>query len=304
MRRVGLTVLAFLFVLASAQSALAKKAKGVKKGRGGPAPLASSKAIAEFKGNYTWGMTQAQVLEKIFARIDEAYKERKEKVVADPMKSDQVREEIKREKDRVTKSVVKFDGTKTGWDVSIIDKEFLQNNNESMFILKEPKSTRYFFFANDALYKMFVAFDKDVLAGKTFEQFGAMMMAKYGKAQPVYVDRQVAPGVKERVLDHYLWRSEYGDGLRLVDRSAFYDVYCLVIYDNAVAHRQDEIRKNLEAQNPKESFVDSVFTKEIDRDENDNVVDRLTGKDVLKPGERRGGNQNIVVPSTSGGTGQ
>jgi len=49
---------------------------------------------------------------------------------------------------------------------------------------------------------------------------------------------------------------------------------------------------------PKGSFIDSVISdKASERDENDNVVDRITGKEVLKPGERRGGNQNIKVPS-------
>jgi hypothetical protein len=52
---------------------------------------------------------------------------------------------------------------------------------------------------------------------------------------------------------------------------------------------------------PKGSFVDSVISdKPNDRDENDNVVDRITGKEVLKPGERRGGQQNIKVPSPTG----
>jgi hypothetical protein len=81
-------------------------------------------------------------------------------------------------------------------------------------------------------------------------------------------------------------------------------VYCLVIYDQAVAERQAEVKKNRASQSPKGSFVDSVIDdKPNDRDENDNVIDRITGKDVLKPGERRGGNQNIKVQSpTSGGT--
>jgi hypothetical protein len=150
-----------------------------------------------------------------------------------------------------------------------------------------------------------VAFDKDVVAGKSFQEFGEMMQQKYGKAQVVYRD-VVLHGAKNKVLDSYQWRSAEGDGLRLVDRSKFYDVYCLVIYDHAVADKQAEVKKERSAQTPKGSVVDNVIdTKPSDRDENDNVIDRITGKDVGKPGENRGGNQNIKVPSpTSGGKGE
>jgi hypothetical protein len=245
-------------------------------------------------------MNQAQVMEKIFAKIEASYKARKDEAIKDPMRTDMLRNEILADQERIKKSIVRFDGTKSGWDVSIIDKEFLQNNGESMLVNKEAKQTRYFFFMNDALYKMFVAFDKEVLEGKNFEEFGKLIQAKYGKALPVYVDKQIAPGMKERVLDSYLWRSTQGDGLRLVDRSAFYDVYCLVIYDSAVAEKQEAARKAKIAAEPKGSFVDSVVSQQpSERDENDNVIDRITGKEVLKPGDRRGG-QNIVVPSPAG----
>jgi hypothetical protein len=75
----------------------------------------------------------------------------------------------------------------------------------------------------------------------------------------------------------------------------------LVIFDHSVSDRQAEIRRSKAASIPKGSFVDSVISdKANDRDENDNVVDRITGKEVLKPGERRGGQQNIKVPSPTG----
>jgi hypothetical protein len=132
--------------------------------------------------------------------------------------------------------------------------------------------------------------------------FGDLMQGKFGKAQPVY-RTVVTHGMKEQVLDTYQWRSNEGDGLRLVDRSKFYDVYCLVIYDRQVSDRQAEVRKANADKIPKGSFVDSVIDKASDRDENDNVVDRITGHEVLKPGDRRGNQGNIKVesPSKAGG---
>jgi hypothetical protein len=304
MRRLGLSFLAVALVLTTAQVAAAKGAKrGLDKPKG-PAPVAKAAEINEFKGEFKWGMTPQQVLEKLNARIDAAYKDQVEKNRTDPRKSDDKRKEINAEKAKVKKSLTKFDGQKGGYDVSIIDEEFVQNNNESMLQYKEAKSMRYFFFSGDALYKMFVAFDKDVVAGKSFAEFGDMMQGKYGKAQAVYRD-VVLRGKKDKVLDAFQWRSAEGDGLRLVDRSKFYDVYCLVIYDHGVADRQAEVKRSNASKVPQGSFVDTLITdKTNDRDENDNVVDRITGKEVLKPGERRGGQQNIKVPSPTTGGGE
>ena len=304
MRRFGLSCLAVLFVLTSADFAAAKgAAKAAKAAKApkskGPAPVAKDADVKEFKGEFTWGMSPQQVLEKLYAKIDASYKDKVEKVRSDPAKSDALRRQIKAEKDAVAKSMVKFDGQAqtVAWSTSIIDEEFLPNNAESMLVFREEKSRRYFFFAGDALFKMFVAFDKEVIAGKSFAQFGDLMQQKYGKAQAVYRE-VVNHGVKEKVLDTYQWRSPQGDGLRLVDRSKFYDVYCLVIYDHNVSDRQAEVRKSRAAAVPKGSFVDSVISdKPADRDENDNVIDRITGKETLKPGERRGPQQNIKVPS-------
>ena len=312
MRRLVPSFLALFMILIPAQMAAAKASKKAAvakapKAAKGPAPLASAKAISEFKSEYKWNMTSLQVQEKLGAKIEEGYKERIEKARNDPAKIDQIRREIKADKDRVKKSYVKFDGGKSGWDVSIIDKEFAQNNGESMLVYKEPKSTRYFFFSGDSLYKMYVAFDKDVVEGKTFVQFGEAMQKIYGKAQPIYREISVV-GVKDKMLDGLQWRSAEGDGLRLVDRSRFYDVFCLVIYDSSVEERTAEMRKRRSAANATDtSFIDGVISdKQSDRDENDNVVDRITGKEVLKPGERRGGNQNIKVPSPTakGNTGE
>jgi hypothetical protein len=304
MRRFGLSFLAMVLVVSTAQLAFAKGGKKAPAAPKGPAPVAKAAEINELKGEFKWGMTAPQVIEKLDAKIDASYKEQVEKNRMDPRMSDKLRAQIKTEKARVAKSLVKFDGNKGGWDVSIIDAEFVQNNGESMLYYKEPKSTRYFFFQGEGLYKMYVAFDKDVVAGKSFAEFGDMMQQKYGKAQPVYREVGLA-GAKSKVLDYLQWRSAEGDGLRLVDRSKFYDVYCLVIYDQSVAERQAEVKKANAEKLPKGSFVDSVIEKSSDRDENDNVVDRITGKDVLKPGDNRGGNKNIKVPSpAAGGAGE
>ena len=167
----------------------------------------------------------------------------------------------------VKKSYTKFEGQKTGWDVSIIGPEFQQNTAEAVLVTKEDIWTRYFFFFEDGLYKMFLAFNKDAIGGKTFQEFGKGMEAKYGHAKEVYRDDKTRGGVVHK-LDHYEWSAGGGDRLRLIDRSEFYGVYCLVLYDGSVQDRVNDRRK-------------VVNPGEVKRDE---LVESVTGKNARQKG--------------------
>jgi hypothetical protein len=298
MKKLGVSLVAALVVLTAAQQGMAAKARKAKAEKiKGPAPVAKADAISEIRGEYKWGMTTQQIIEKINARIEATYKAKLASTAADPSRNDQYRKQLRDETSKTVKNQVKFDGKKGPWDVSIIDQEVVQGQGMTMLFTKEEKSTRYFFFNNDSLFKMFIAFDKEMLAGKSFKEFGDAMQGKFGKAQEVWVNQSYL-GAKERKLDHLLWRSTTGDGLKLVDRSEFYDVYCLVLYDASINERLMAIRKEAEANQPKGDMLDGVVGgKTSDRDENDNVIDRITGKEVLKPGDRRAAEQNIKVPA-------
>jgi hypothetical protein len=266
------------------------KAKAPAKAAKGPAA-----EFEKLKGNYKWGMTPDEIVAQVQENVRDTFDERLKKSVNDPTKQDRVRKEMAAEVEKVKTKVVKFDGQKTGYDVSIVDQEFLHGTGESMLVTKEETDTRYFFFANDRLYKMFIAFDKEMLQGKSFREFGQLMQHRFGKAKEVNVEEKTKAGVKVK-LDHFVWGNKSGDMLRLVDRSEFYDVFCLVIYDGKVADKQDEIRKARKGGPKHDNLVEAVTTQSInDRDPNDNVLDQITGKEVLKPGERRAA--DIVVPS-------
>lgn len=262
-------------------------------------PSASAEELNKVKGEYKWGMTSEEVIAKMRERIAESYKDRLEKAANDPTKQDRVRKALRAEQDGVKDKLVKFEGQKTGWDTSIIDMEFGHKTSESMLSVKEPTADRYFFFRDDRLYKMFLAFDKEILKGKSFAEFGKAMQARFGKAKEVTVEERAKSGVKLK-LDHYVWGSKAGDGLRLVDRSEFYDVYCLVVYDARVASDLAEARKIANpTEEKRDALVEAVTAGAAnDRDPNDNIVDQITGKKPLRPGEVS--NESIVVPSPSG----
>jgi hypothetical protein len=292
--RLSLVVLALAFPLAGSAVAAPKKKAGKP---AVAAPMASAAEIDKLKGDFKWGMSPDEVMTKMIQKVEASFEERLNKTATDPARQDKVRKEMLVETEKVKKhSLVKFEGQKSGYDVSIIDQEFFHRTGESMLVAKEDNGSRYFFFANDRLYKMFVAFDKDVLQGKGFKEFGQLMQGRFGKAREIYVDERSKAGVT-RKLDHYIWNTKGGDVLRLVDRSAFYDVYCLVIFDGNVAAQQAEAGKAHKQAVKSDALVDAVIGKPINnRDENDNVIDRITGREVRRPGDDMGQGGDIKVP--------
>jgi hypothetical protein len=306
MTRIGISLMVALFLSVGVEKAASaqKAAQKAKKARGKPAakapaepPQASGEEMNKLKGEFNWGMSPDEVVAKVQERIRDAYQERIQKTANDPTRNDRVRKEMMAELKRAKAKIVRFDGQKTGYDVSIIDQEFLHRNGESMLVAKEETSTRYFFFADERLYKMFIAFDKDMLQGKSFEEFGALMQARFGKAREVKVEEKSKAGVSVK-LDHFVWSSKSGDMLRLVDRSEFYDVYCLVIYDGAFSRRQEELRQARRTGPKRDALVEAVTSGAgNERNPHENIVDQITGKEILKPGERQAADITVPTPT-------
>ena len=287
------------------------KGKGGSKGGGGAAPAASGAEVNKLKavrlgdpkaGTFKWGMKPEEVMALARQTVEAKYAPKIAQSAQDPGKQQRFRDQQQKEIVEVKKSFTKFEGQKSGWDVSIIGPEFQQNTAESVLVVKEDVWTRYFFFFEDGLYKMFLAFNKDAIEGKTFSDFGKSMESKYGRAKEVYRDDKMRGGIKH-TLDHYEWSAPGGEKLKLVDRSEFYGVFCLVLYEGGT---QDRVAERRKAVNPgtveKDALVEAVTTKDnsVGHDSNDDIIDRVTGHEVKKPGtdDQHG---NIVVPSPSGG---
>jgi hypothetical protein len=297
-------------VVAAGTPSYAKGNKAKKKGGEGSAPTAAAKEVDKLKavrlgdpkaGVFKWQMSPEEVMGLVRDAIQKKYQPRIEGAAQDPGKQQRIRDEMEKELQTVKKSYTKFEGQKTGLDVSIVGPEFQQNTGEAVLVAKEDIWTRYFFFFENGLYKMFLAFNKDAIGGKTFQEFGKSMEAKYGHAKEVYRDEKVMGGIKH-ILDHYEWIAG-GDKLRLIDRSEFYGVYCLVLADSGTQVRANEMRMVVNPYQPTgDALFEAVTAKDSnDRDANDNIIDRITGKEIHKPGDEAK-HDDIVVPSVGGGS--
>jgi hypothetical protein len=311
MRITGAFALSLSLGAAVAVASAASHAKSVAKKGGGSAPAASSAEVNKLKavrlgdpkaGTFKWGMKPEEVMAQVRTSVEAKYEPRIDKARQDPGLQQRIRDEMARELKAVKASYTKFEGQKTGWDVSIVGPEFQQNTSEAVIVTKEDIWTRYFFFFEDGLYKMFLGFNKDAIGGKNFAEFGKGMESKYGNAREVYRDDKTKGGVVHK-LDHYEWSAGGGDRLKLIDRSEFYGVYCLVLYDGSTQDRVVERRKVV---NPgvvsKDELVESVTgtkAKEKGSDIDDDIIDRVVGKEVKKPGADQGKSKDIVVDASN-----
>jgi hypothetical protein len=304
MTRLGVFLLALTLGVGATATASAAKKGGGGKGGGAAPPSEELNKLKAIKigdpkgGVFSWGMSTTEVSDKVKVAVEQRYQEKIQAAKADPGKQYRIRDEQAKELDAIRKSFTKFEGQKTGWDVSIIGPEFAQNNGEAVLQTKDDVWTRYFFFFEDRLYKIFLAFNKEFIGQKSFQEFGKEMAARYGHPREVYRDEKVRGGMR-RVLDHFEWAVSGGNALRLVDRSEFYGVYCLVLSDPSASRSVAEKRKITNpGREEKDALVEAVVnSKEPTSDSNDDVIDRITGRKAVKPGdEEKHGNVQVPMP--------
>lgn len=240
------------------------------------APSANEKAVSELLGNYRWGMSPDDVLAALTKSLNERHAQELAKT-SDIYEQNRLRKKIKADVDVVRKSFVRFEGQRTGWDVSIIEGEFLQRNDEAMMVYKETDPTtgrdqqRFFFFHGGKLWKQFIAFDMAPYKGKTFDDFRAAMETRYGVGAPIV--KKAADGTERTVA--VKWRSG-STALRAIDLMQFYANFCLAFSDAATEEKLDAIRL---ARAPKAGAAGKASSVKYDgrvADPNADVIDRIT----------------------------
>lgn len=268
-------VLAALVMAAVPHGAYAKKAKRAAASRG-QAP--NARALSELSGKFKWGMTVADVLKVIGDELDAKYVELLKKET-DIYRQDQLRKQQKEDLDKVKDSLVKFDGQKSGWDTSIIDKEFGQRNDESMIVLWEKDQRRFLFFWQEKLYKQFIAFNAEhpAFAGKNFDDFAKLIQNRYGVAEMKMTTLRTKDDV---TLDHLEWPASNDHTLWAIDQSHFYGNFCLKVMQTSINPRVEKIRaERSPPKTTRTNIIDAVTNPEtIKGDANEDVVDKITGK--------------------------
>src|SRR6476659_2562531 len=134
MRITGTFALSLSLGVAVAVAGISRHAGAAKKGGGGggAAPAASSAEVNKLKavrlgdpkaGTFKWGMKPEEVMAEVKTSIQAKFEPRISQAAQDPGKQQRLRDQMMHEITEVKKSYTKFEGQKSGWDVSIIGPE-------------------------------------------------------------------------------------------------------------------------------------------------------------------------------------
>lgn len=284
-----LLLAAFVVSAGSPQEASAKGA-AEKAAPKGAAPAASAeqknRSIPELAGKFKFGMSPDEV-KGVIAKDIEAKFQPKISAEADPAKQDAIRKEMHEAIDQVNNSYIKFGGQKTGWDVSIIDREYGHRNNESMLVMWEPNQRRFLFFWHDKLYKQFIAYNSERFAGKSFEEFAEGMQVRYGKAEMSFAKKQTED---EMALDFYQWPPSGDFILRAYDQSHFYGNFCLALLQKSTYEQIDKeraVNSPPRVRRTNVHVVDQITESGGNGDPNADVIDEVMGKRALPSVEQK-----------------
>jgi hypothetical protein len=129
-----------------------------------------------------------------------------------------------------------------------------------MIVSQDEKSTNYYFFINNALWKWYKAYNADAFRGKSFKQALSVFEGNLGKGIQKDVER--VPGAGRRPVVE--WRDR-DTRVRALDESQVYGRYCLVFEELSMVAQLPSLRANadrrfaaLRASQSKKTTVEAV----------------------------------------------
>ncbi len=283
--RHAVTVSASAALILGAGSVVAQK-KGAPAAAKPAAAAAPTRSYVDLGGKFKWGMSPDEVMGVITGEIEAKFKPKIESE-KEAEKQDAVRREMRDAIEQMKSSYIRFNGQKTGWDVSIVDREFGHRNSESMVVMWEKDQRRFLFFWKEKLYKQFIAYNSERFAGKSFEEFVEGMQIRYGKAEMSFTKKQTDD---EMALDYYQWPPQSDYVLRAIDQTGFYGNFCLALVQKSSF---EQIEKERATNSPPRvrrtnvHVVDSITQGDSANDPNESVIDDVVGKRALPSVEQK-----------------
>jgi hypothetical protein len=237
-----------------------------------PSSAKQGSALEDSMGELQWGWTPKQVYRHLKKGIETSYQKPISKTT-DAIEEDRLRHKMAGEIRQIRDSFFEFDGTASAYDSGYLKGEFTHRNGESLLRVRTKNTQDYFFFINDKLWKRYRAFDASVFEGASFDEFGAALQQRYGKAKRNNGSLYEGGPNKQ----WYEWK-EPRVLAKAVDNNEFYGFYCLILEDPKTVARLDKLRKNKPVDTKeKVSLVDAVEAKS-DTDQNADIADRITGE--------------------------
>jgi len=225
-----------------------------------------------------WGAPSTEVLAHFETALWDDYKSVK-RTLPGPLEIDRLREQTQQKVMLLKKQFVKLTRDSTDYRVSIIDREFKRGTGEALLRIDTDKAQRYWFFVNDQLWKVLVAFNADVVAGQDVPGFASKLRQRYGRP----VDQEFARVDGHDIVIAVKWADETTE-LALRDRLDPYGTFTLTFIGRELGGRLSERRGEVAALSTGDDDTSDVssaliddITQEPDVDGAEGVVDEILG---------------------------
>ena len=172
------------------------------------------------------------------------------------------------------KGYIEFQGQRTGYEISILQNDFIHQDQESMLKVDEDGKQRYYFFKGNQLWKIIVSHPSYTMS--SFAGFVRVIRRKMGKP----FDLEVVGKGKNKTILSASWKDK-DSSLIVEDQSDRYQKYTLKYVAMGRGESIEEhVRKTQaeQAKNKPKKRLNQINIFEED-DDDSNVVDKITGSE-------------------------
>ena len=237
--------------------------------------------VSAILGLLDWSDGHQAVLQEIGGAIDARYAKML-KASADAIEVDRLLHQKRSELATIRGNYVQFAGGSTGYESSLISSEFVHSAGEAMVRVDDPNAQRYYFFRNDRLWKILVAYNTGISRDTPFTAFVRQARAKYGR--PIEIESEEGAG-SGQIIVAATWEDDL-TRLIIEDRTEFFGALVMKFLDrkegleieSSHPDREDVTAPPVEDQTITAAMSEIGITDGPDAVDDD-IVDRLTGQE-------------------------
>ena len=239
--------------------------------------------VSSILGKLDWGAQHPSVLQQIKADIDGRYQDRLQAAAGDTIAIDRLLREKSAEFKKVKSTFTRFTGQRTGYESSLISRDFDSAGDEAVLVIDGGDALHYYFFKSDQLWKVLLAYDSSISSKVPFKKFLAKLTAEHG--DPLHVEWYTPKGGTRRIRSA-TWEDD-ATVLVVEDRTDFFGTFVMKYLEKSEGAAREAAlakKKAAEAQptaDPQmESMLDDITGVGGDGDAGRDVVDQLTGSNA------------------------
>jgi len=236
---------------------------------------AASSDLDSVLGDVEWGDDKDAVVKKMKQQRIEALRNRRD-LRHDRIALQKERKDVIEKFEKVNDSYTELKGEDTGYEVSVISGEFTKDAGEAIMKVSDNAAQRFYFFKDEKLYKLVVAYRNNRLDGVEFKDFLQRVISKYG--EPDGVDRAKISG--ERQLARARWSGKKTN-LEVRNERQFFGTFVMVFSDK---QRVKELRAqdgDFGGEGKEEGVSERVKALSSESGgQNEDVVEGMIGEDI------------------------